>query len=418
MKAVILIGGPLVGTRFRPLSLEVPQALFPIAGVPLLEHHIDACASLSDVKEILLIGFYQQTKEMARFILDMQKKHNLSIRYLQEYCPLGTGGGIYHFRDQILRGKPRAFFVLHSDICCTFPIVEMEEFHRTANGGFVILGSQANESQSLNYGCIAEDPQTHKVLHYVEKPGTFVSSTVNAGAYLFTPDIFDYLGKVFISNHKNELIPEYARDCIDLERSVLIPLAQAGKLYVYKMTSGFWCQVKTAGAAIYANRLYLSLIHQREPHLLASNGGDPDAPHIIGHVRIHPTANIDPTCTLGPNVYIGPGVTVAAGARVKEAIILDRAEIQEHSCVLHSIIGWDCILGAWSRVEGYPCDPNPNDPLANVSSESLFNEEGRLNPSITILGQGVSVNSEKMVLNSIVLSHKDLSNSYKNQIIL
>lgn len=54
--------------------------------------------------------------------------------------------------------------------------------------------------------------------------------------------------------------------------------------------------------------------------------------------------------------------------------------------MLHSIIGWDCILGAWSRVEGYPCDPNPNDPLASVSSESLFNEEGRLNPSITILG--------------------------------
>ena len=54
---------------------------------------------------------------------------------------------------------------------------------------------------------------------------------------------------------------------------------------------------------------------------------------------------------------------------------------------MHSIIGWDCILGAWSRVEGYPCDPNPNDPLANVSSESLFNEEGRLNPSITILGE-------------------------------
>ena len=40
----------------------------------------------------------------------------------------------------------------------------------------------------------------------MEKPGTFVSSTVNAGAYLFTPDIFDYLGKVFISNHKNELM--------------------------------------------------------------------------------------------------------------------------------------------------------------------------------------------------------------------
>ncbi len=44
------------------------------------------------------------------------------------------------------------------------------------------------------------------------------------------------------------------------------------------------------------------------------------------------------------------------------------------------------MLGAWSRVEGYPCDPNPNDPVARVTSESLFNDEGRLNPSITILG--------------------------------
>ena len=39
---------------------------------------------LSSVKEILLIGFYQQSKEMARFILDMQKKHNLSIRSLRD----------------------------------------------------------------------------------------------------------------------------------------------------------------------------------------------------------------------------------------------------------------------------------------------------------------------------------------------
>ena len=31
---------------------------------------------------------------------------------------------------------------------------------------------------------------------------------------------------------------------------------------------------------------------------------------------------------LGPNVYVGAGVTIGPGARVKEAIVLDRAEIQ------------------------------------------------------------------------------------------
>lgn len=43
------------------------------------------------------------------------------------------------------------------------------------------------------------------------------------------------------------------RDCIDLHRSVLTPLASignGGKLYVYKMSSGFWTQVKNAGLVI------------------------------------------------------------------------------------------------------------------------------------------------------------------------
>lgn len=37
----------LLGTRFRPLSFEVPKPLFPVAGVPILQHHIEACAKVS-----------------------------------------------------------------------------------------------------------------------------------------------------------------------------------------------------------------------------------------------------------------------------------------------------------------------------------------------------------------------------------
>jgi len=220
-----------------------------VAGAPLLQHHIEACTKLPEVREILLIGFYQQSREMTRFIQDMQREYSIPIRYLQEYCPLGTAGGIYHFRDQILRGNPRAFFVFNSDVCCDFPVVEMSEFHKQVLGAgdCVILGTEANEAQAVNYGCIVENPETHEVLHYVEKPETFVSNIINAGAYLFTPKIFQQLGKVFQANHENELIPEPMRDSIDLERSLLAPLAGTGKLFVFKMTTGFWSQVKTAG---------------------------------------------------------------------------------------------------------------------------------------------------------------------------
>ena len=36
----------LLGTRFRPLSLEIPKPLFPIAGYPILYHLIESCAQV------------------------------------------------------------------------------------------------------------------------------------------------------------------------------------------------------------------------------------------------------------------------------------------------------------------------------------------------------------------------------------
>jgi mannose-1-phosphate guanylyltransferase len=33
---------------------------------------------------------------------------------------LGTAGGLYHFRDTILKGNPSQIFVLHADIACAF----------------------------------------------------------------------------------------------------------------------------------------------------------------------------------------------------------------------------------------------------------------------------------------------------------
>ena len=40
--------------------------------------------------------------------------------------------------------------------------------------------------------------------------------------------------------------------------------------------------------------------------------------------------------------------------------------IQEHCCVLYTIVGWDSIVGEWSRVEGHSSDPDPNDPYGNI----------------------------------------------------
>ena len=56
VKAVILVGGPSRGTRFRPLSMaqnSVPKPLFPIAGFPMIYHHLRA---LNDLNQSRLAG--------------------------------------------------------------------------------------------------------------------------------------------------------------------------------------------------------------------------------------------------------------------------------------------------------------------------------------------------------------------------
>ncbi|XP_025950663.1 mannose-1-phosphate guanyltransferase alpha isoform X3 [Dromaius novaehollandiae] len=395
LKAVILIGGPQKGTRFRPLSFEVPKPLFPVAGVPMVQHHIEACAKVPGMKEILLMGFYQPHEALGRFLVSAQQEFKIPIRYLQEYAALGTGGGIYHFRDQILSGGPEAFFVLNADVCSEFPLQEMLDFWQQHGNvhSFVMLGTTANRTQALNYGCIVANTDTHEVLHYVEKPSTFVSEIINCGIYLFTPAIFQHIGDVFQRNQQELVLCPYLgeessngwlrAEVIRLEQDVFTALAGSGKLYVYK-TDGFWSQIKSAGSAIYASRLYLNQYSQCHPERLAQN--KPGGPIIRGNVYIHPTASVDSTAV-------------------------------DHTCVLNTIVGWDSTIGRWARVEGTPSDPNPNDPYAKIDSETLF-RDGRLTPSITILGCSVTIPAEVVILNSIVLPHKELSRSYKNQIIL
>ncbi|GFW66033.1 mannose-1-phosphate guanyltransferase alpha-A [Trichonephila clavipes] len=145
-KAVILIGGPQKGTRFRPLSFDIPKPLFPVAGVPTIQHLIEACCRVPNLREVLLIGFYQADESINQFIVSMMKEYNINIRYLQEYTALGTAGGIYHFRDQIQSGDPEAFFLINGDVCGEFPLIEMTKFHKDIgkDGLITVLGTEVN----------------------------------------------------------------------------------------------------------------------------------------------------------------------------------------------------------------------------------------------------------------------------------
>ncbi|KAK3315787.1 nucleotide-diphospho-sugar transferase [Apodospora peruviana] len=425
-KAVILVGGASRGTRFRPLSLDVPKPLFDVAGHPIIWHCLTAIDKVPSIHEVYLIGYYDESV-FRDFIKDAASEFpNLSIKYLREYQALGTAGGLYHFRDPILKGRPERLFVLNSDVCCSFPLNEMLKLAQEKDAEAVILGTRVSEDAASNFGCIVSDAHTRRVLHYVEKPESHISNLINCGVYLFSTEaIFPSIRTAIkrradrpsrlVSYPSSENLESSfmidddddesrKNEVIRLEQDILSDMADSKQFFVYE-TKDFWRQIKTAGSAIPANALYLQKAWQNGSKELAT----PSA-NIIPPVYIHPTAQVHPSAKLGPNVSIGPRVTVGAGARIKESIVLEDAEVKHDACVLYSIIGWNSRVGAWARVEGTPT------PVTSHTTSVIKN--GLKVQAITILGKECGVGDEVRVQNCICLPFKELKRDVANEVIM
>lgn len=285
----------------------------------------------------------------------------------------------------------------------------MLEAHRRYGGMGTILVSKVSAETASEFGELVADPVTNELLHYTEKPETFVSDRINCGVYVFTPDIFNAIQGVStqrkdranlrrVSSFEalqpvNRSLPT---DFVRLDQDILTPLAGKKQLYTYE-TMDFWEQIKTPGMSLKCSGLYLTQYSSTSPHLLASGDGSKTAT-ISGDVYIHPSAKVHPTAKIGPNVSISANARIGAGARLISCIILDDVEIKENAVVIHAIVGWKSSIGRWSRVQGV------GDYNAKLG--------------ITILGESVSVEDEVVVINSIVLPNKTLNVSVQEEILL
>ncbi|ANB11257.1 mannose-1-phosphate guanylyltransferase [Sugiyamaella lignohabitans] len=410
-KALILVGGGTRGTRFRPISLDTPKVLFPVAGKPMLSHAIDAVATLPSVKEIILFGFYEEYV-FRDFIHDTVRQYpHLSIKYLREYKAMGTAGGLYHFRDEILKGSPQHFYVIHADVCSSFPLKELATFFEEKKAKAVILGTRVPAKIANNFGAIVAD-EDQKVVHYVEKPESHISTLINAGVYLFDKSFFQVMKEarqkkvqdandhVYFSEDQND------QDILRLEQDVLVKFAEREELYVYE-TKDFWRQVKEAGSAVAVNSLYLQQLFQSNPK--APGLAAPSA-NIVPPVFIDPLAEVDVSAKLGPDVSIGPHAKIGKGARIKDSIILEHAQVKDNGVVLHSILCSGTKVGQWSRVEGSPNNHN--------TYTATTEKDGVRMQTVSILATNVSVADEVHVQNTIVLPHKEIKNDVKNEVIM
>lgn len=406
--AIIMVGGPTKGTRFRPLSLNLAKPLFPLAGQPMVQHPILACKKIPNLAHIYLIGFYEE-REFALYVSSISNELKVPVGYLREDKPHGSAGGLYNFRDLLMEDCPKNIFVMNCDVCCSFPLSDMLSAHSKYGGIGTILVKKVSAELASEFGELVPDRETGELLHYAEKPETFVSEWINCGVYIFSPEIFLAIRDVASLRKDRATLRRVSSfealqittksvptDFVRLDQDILTPLAGKKKLYTFE-TTDFWEQIKTPGMSLRCSSLYLAQYRQTAPELLAKGDGVKTAT-FVGDVFVHPSAKIHPTAKIGPNVSISANARVGPGVRLIGCIILDGVEVKENAVILHSIVGWKSSIGRWGRVQGG----------GNYTAKL----------GITILGEDVSVEDEVVVTNCIVLPHKTLNMSVQEEIIL
>ncbi len=333
-QAVILAGGQ--GTRLRPLTLSRAKPVVPLLNRPFLAYQL-ALLRQHGVTDIVLSCSYRV--DDVRQALGDAREFGVTLRYVVEDEPLGTGGGVRNAAD-LARGT---VFVLNGDQLTDADLTAMRALHEARGSRLTIFLMPVDDPRA--YGLV-ETAGDGRVLRFREKPGPeepLPTNMINAGIYLIDASLLARMPAGRVISIEREFFPAVIADGIP----------------TFGWTApAYWCDI---GNPTVYRRAQIDLLEGRVKTPLvpagesrngswvapgASLGGARlEGPSVVGaDVRISPGAEV------GPHAVIGPGSLIGAGARVQRAVLWERVRVGEGAVICDSVVGADAVIGAGATV--------------------------------------------------------------------
>ena len=249
-------------------------------------------------------------------------KYGLRIKYSIDppKKPLGTGGPIKNAERLI--GDSDPFFVLNGDIYAELSYTEILKVHKKNKALATIALCEVEDP--TRYG-VAEVTKEGRIKRFIEKPsrGTSPTNLINAGIYVLSPEIFDYIPK---------------EKKISMEREIFPKLVEEGNLFGY-IINGLWMDIGKPEEYIQANRILLkTLARSRKNERI--NKFKLKAP-----VEMDKSVTIKPKSVIGPYAIVGRNVAIGGNVRIKNSVIFSDVKIEDGSSINGAIIGESAKIG-------------------------------------------------------------------------
>lgn len=200
-RAAILGAG--MGTRLRPLTVEVPKVLLPVGGMPLICHTLSWLRRHGIVR--VAVNLHHRADRVSEFLGD-GSRFGVEILYSPEERLLGTAGAIKrmeHFFDGSL-------VVVYGDVLTDFDLGAMIRFHRQNDALATLALVEASRPWEVG---IVQVGQDGRVVDFVEKPpkGTAAGTLGNGGVYILEREILDWIPKGVVCDFGHDVFPGLIR---------------------------------------------------------------------------------------------------------------------------------------------------------------------------------------------------------------
>jgi mannose-1-phosphate guanylyltransferase/phosphomannomutase len=375
MKGVIMAGG--FGTRLKPLTINRPKPMVPVANRPIMEHIVELLRS-HGITDLISILYFQPEHITTHF--GDGSAFGVQMQYVTADADYGTAGAVRN-ADQLIGEEP--CIVISGDVLTDFDLtLAMREHQERGADATIALTSVDNP---LAFGIVIVDRTSGRIVRFLEKPtwGEVFSDTINTGIYILEPGALARVPQRTNFDFSKDLFPKMLRESAGLYGHI---------------AQGYWRDI---GNLDEYRRAHEDVLARRVKLTLQGETSERDG--VV--LALDRDASLGENVELSGTVIIGRNARIGAGVTLDDVIIGTDCQIEDGAELRHVVLWEGCHIGKNSRLHEGVCASGVRIGEGTVIRENCILSDRSEVGDYAVVGPNVKIWPEKVVEERAALTH-------------